>query len=260
MSTAAPPYSVTIGTPCFGGQVSWLYAVSLLKLQNSFTQRGWQLNYLLQAGDALVTRARQTIVGHFLENPRATHLLFIDADIAFEPAQVVRLLEFDADVTAAVYPVKQIDWDKIPSAVAAGRSPIESAALSYVVERDHRSELTVRDGFVKSRYAGTGFLMIRRAALERMIQHYPELRYRHEHRSADPLDSSPWRSAIFNCMIEPESGFYLSEDFSFCRRWTDMGGEIWVDYTSRLEHVGLMVYRGNMAAAVDLPAESTSNG
>jgi hypothetical protein len=56
-------------------------------------------------------------------------------------------------------------------------------------------------------------------------------------------------------MIDKVTGFYLSEDFSFCRRWTDMGGEIWVDYTSRLNHIGLMVYRGNMAAGVDLPPE-----
>jgi len=81
------------------------------------------------------------------------------------------------------------------------------------------------------------------------------LRYAHEHRAADPLDGNRWRSALFNCILDKETGFYLSEDFSFCRRWTDMGGEIWVDYMSRLNHVGLMVYRGNMAALVDLPRE-----
>jgi hypothetical protein len=245
--------SVTIGTPCFGGQVSSLYAVALLKLQRAFTQRGWGLGFLLQAGDALVTRARQTIVCHFLDDPNATHLLFIDADIGFEPEQVIRLLEFDADVTAAAYPIKQINWDLMPAAVQAGRAPLESATLSYVVERDTAEDLAVRNGFVKSRYAGTGFLMIRRSALERMIEHYPELRYAHEHRAGDPLDGHRWRSALFNCMIDQATGFYLSEDFSFCRRWTDMGGEIWVDYMSRLDHVGLMTYRGNMAARVDLP-------
>ncbi len=255
MSTPPAPYSITIGTPCFGGQVSWLYAVSLLKLQKAFTQRGWNLNYLLQAGDALVTRARQTIVCHFLDNPSATHLLFIDADIEFQPEQVLRLLEFGADVTAAVYPVKQINWEQMPAAVQAGRSPLESATLSYVVEREHGVDMVIRSGFVKSRYAGTGFLLIRRSVLEAMIAHYPDLRYTNEHRGSDPLAGSRWRSALFNCMVDKTTGFYLSEDFSFCRRWTDMGGEIWVDYTSRLNHVGLMVYRGNMASGVDLPPE-----
>lgn len=249
------PYSLTIGTPCFGGQVSWLYAVSLLKLQKAFTQRGWNINYLLQAGDALITRARQTIICHFLDIADASHLLFIDSDIGFEPDQVFRLLDFGADVTAAVYPVKQINWEMMAAAVQAGRAPLESAALSYVVERDPSQELVVRSGFVKARYAGTGFLLIRRSVLAAMIEHYPELRYTHEHRSNDPLTGSHWRSALFNCMIDEKTGFYLSEDFSFCRRWTDMGGEIWVDYTSRLNHVGLMVFRGNMAAGMDLPKE-----
>jgi hypothetical protein len=151
--------------------------------------------------------------------------------------------------------VKQINWDKMAGAVQAGRSPLESATLSYVVEREPGQDMVIRSGFVKSRYAGTGFLLIRRSVLESMIEHYPELRYTHEHRGDDPLNNSPWRSALFNCMIDKTTGFYLSEDFSFCRRWIDMGGEIWVDYTSRLNHVGLMVYRGNMAAGVDLPSE-----
>ena len=244
------PYSLVIGTPCFGGQVSSLYAVALLKLQAAFAQRGWSLSFLLQGGDALVTRARQTIVCHFLENPNATHLLFIDADIGFEPEQVLRLLEFDADFTAAVYPIKQINWDLMPAVVQAGRTPIESATLSYVVERDTNQDLVVRNGFVKSRYAGTGFLMIRRAALEAMIEHYPELRYAHEHRANDPLDGSRWRCALFNCMVDQATGFYLSEDFSFCRRWTDMGGEIWVDVFSRFTHVGSFAYQGDFSVFV----------
>ena len=248
--------SIVVGTPCFGGQVSWLYTISLLKLERAFAKRDWPLSFLVQAGDALITRARQTIVANFLDLPGATHLLFVDADIGFGPEQVFRLLEFDADVAAAAYPVKQIGWDLMPAAVAAGRAPLESATLSYVLESEPGEGLRMRNGFVKSRYAGTGFLMIRRSALVSMIERYPELRYTHEHRSGDPLEGSPWRSALFTCMVDPDTGYFLSEDFSFCRRWTGMGGEIWVDCQSRLDHVGVMVYKGNLAARADLPREA----
>lgn len=253
MALDARSVSLSIGTPCFGGQVSWLYTHSLLKLQVECARRGVEIGFLLQAGDALITRARQTIVSHFLANPRATHLLFIDADIGFEPEQVFRLIEFDADMTAACYPVKEINWELLAEAVRADRRPLESAALNYVVQGDTANGLTLRDGFVKSLYAGTGFLLIRRAALEAMIARYPELRYTREHKTNDPLEGSPWRSALFNCMIDTATGVYLSEDFSFCRRWTDMGGAIWVDLKSRLQHVGPMIFRGNFEARVDLP-------
>jgi hypothetical protein len=48
-------------------------------------------------------------------------------------------------------------------------------------------------------------------------------------------------------MIDPETGAYLSEDFAFCKRWLDMGGEIWADLASRLSRVGPTTYEGNLA-------------
>jgi len=251
-----PPF-VEIGTPCVAGQVSTIYAFSLLRLQQACARRGVNLGYLMKSGDSLITRARQSILTHFLSETKATHLLFVDSDIGFEPEQVFRLLDFDADFTAAAYPVKAIDWSLMPAAVAAGRMPLESATLSYLVEGEQSHGLVTRHGFVKARYAGTGFMMIRRAALEAMVEHYAELRYRSEHKAHDPFEGNPWRSALFNCMIEPETSTYLSEDYSFCQRWTDMGGEIWVDLTAKLEHVGLMTFHGDLAARVDLPTEES---
>ena len=52
----------------------------------------------LRDGDALITRARADLVALFLDDPAATHLLFVDADIGFEPDQVFSLLEADKDV------------------------------------------------------------------------------------------------------------------------------------------------------------------
>jgi len=243
---------LVVGTPCYGGQVTTAYTGSLLKLQQACLRRGGiDLTVLMQAGDALITRARQNLVAHFLDNATTTHLLFVDADIGFEPEQVFRLLDFDADVTAAVYPTKRIDWARYAAIARSGRSHPESEALSYVVELGAPERIALRGRFVKAAAVGTGFLMIRRPALIAMIERYADLRYTREHQTDDPLRGSEWRCALFNCTIDPATGHYMSEDFSFCRRWTDMGGEIWVDLESRLNHVGSVTFVGDYSSRFD---------
>ncbi len=238
---------LVIGTPCYGRQVTDLYAGSLLKLQMACFHKGIRLQVQMKGSDALITRARQNIVADFLANPDATHLLFIDADIGFEPEQVFRLLDFDKDIAAAVYPIKRIDWQKISRLAEAKTSSLDTAALSYMIEFAESERIQVVNGFAKVHYAGTGFLMIRRGALLAMIGHYPELRYAHDHKPDDKQAGSPYRSALFNCMIDEATKVYLSEDFSFCKRWTDMGGEIWADLESRLTHVGTVSFRGDLS-------------
>jgi len=105
----------------------------------------------------------------------------------------------------------------------------------------------MKNGFAKVRFAGTGFLMMKRDVIVKMAGHYPELKYSRENRAEDTLKNSPWRFALFNCMIDQTTGIYLSEDFSFCRRWTDMGGEIWADLQSRLTHTGPISLAGDAA-------------
>lgn len=243
---------LVVGTPCFGRQLTDIYATSLLKLQMACLQRKMKLTTLLFGGDALITRVRQNILSHFLANESNTHLLFIDADIGFEPEQVFRLMQFDAPITAAVYPIKRLDWGKMAASVLAARTPLQSAALTYLMEVHDPERMTIRDEFARVDYAGTGFFMIQRSALLAMIERYPELRYTGEHKLDDSLRESPWRYALFNCLIDETTGDYLSEDFSFCRRWTAMGGEIWVDLKSRLTHLGSVDFIGDLSTQVSL--------
>ena len=239
--------NLVIATPCFGGQVSVLYAASLFKLQKLVrTYSDLNLKILFKDGDALITRARASLVSQFLDDESATHLLFLDADIGFEPDQVLRLLQSGADMCAAIYPIKRIEWDKVKTTIEAARPNPAAAALKYVFEVDDPNAVAEKGGFVKVRYAGTGFLMIRRAALERMCARYPQLRYRRDH-SIDAATASDNRFALFECMIA-DDGTYLSEDFAFCKRWTDMGGEIWADLESKLSHVGPMTFSGDLAS------------
>lgn len=238
---------IVIATPCYGGQVFAVWAESLLRLQQASRARGVGLGWLLHGSDALLTRARAELVARFLEQPQATHMLFVDADIGFAPEQVFRLLEFGADVCAAAYPLKQFDWRRVSRAVELGPERAPATALRYVYGVEDYKRVETRNGFIRANFAGTGFLMITRRALMRLCTAHPELQYAAVHTPDDPLKGSPHRYALFDCLIDPETGAYLSEDFAFCRRWAQLGGEIWIDMKSRLTHVGPVPFAGDFS-------------
>jgi hypothetical protein len=233
------PIHLMVGTPCYGGQVTVPYFTAALRLRDYCGKNGIRLTFAMPWGDALVTRARQSIAAYFLEDPTATHLLYIDADISYEVEQVLRLLRFNREVCAGLYPLKRYDWERVRKTALAGSSRLESAGLSYVIDLGGQHETI--DGFAQVTQAGTGFLMVQRPVLEAMAKRYPELKYK---AAGSPGEKDHY--AFFRCLID-EKGVYLSEDYSFCKRWTDMGGEIWADFQSRLNHMGPEIFRGDVA-------------
>jgi hypothetical protein len=255
---ADSPIQLVVATPCYGGQVTAFYANSLLRLKDACHQMGnINLQVNMMYGDALIPRARQDLVAQFLEMDSATHLLFIDADIGFDPDQVFRLLQFNADVSAGVYPAKVIDWNRVIAQAKAGIQRIESASLAYVVGAENPEKIEVKGVFAKVRYAGTGFMLIKRSVLLAMIEKYPQLKYSGQFSAQEVGKKRNFLYALFNCILDEQAGVYLSEDFSFCRRWTDVGGEIWVDLQSRLSHVGPMVFQGDLSTQFpDLPSKT----
>ena len=205
-----------IGTPCVGGQVSSLYAQSVLHFQSTcLNRKDIQLELVAHWGDSLTTRALQGLVTQFLGHPSATYLLFIHDNIGFEPEQVFRLLNFDGDIVAAALPLKKIGQEK----------PRETTLFDFVPDT---SLPETKNGFVKALSAGTGLMLIKRAVLQTMASQYQSLRYRSEI-SAPPEDLRYWSYAFFNSLIEEKTNKFLNADESFCKRWTDLDGEIWVD-------------------------------
>jgi hypothetical protein len=243
---------IFLATPCFGGLVSTGYMQSVLALVQVAGEAGFDLSHALLGHDALITRCRSTLLGTFMESA-ASHLLFVDADIAFTPSQVVRLLAAGKDLVAGMYPIKSLNWERAERHRRRHGDAEEAACLMYVGMPCDPGGRAPEDGFVAAIYAGTGFMMVTRAAVARMIAAYPETRYRAIH--AWPLSSGPEceRYALFDTMILPETGEYLSEDYAFCHRWRAIGGTIWLDTRSRLTHVGSFEYRGNPASRFAAP-------
>jgi len=238
-----------LAVPCYGGALNLFFVNSMLALQEACRERGVGLYIDLMGGDALITRARSRLAAQFLAYSQATHILFIDADIGFLPQNVFRLLEADRDVIAAVYPLKRIDWDKTRRAAKADVADLQAASLGYVVRflPNPDNSVNVEGGFAQVAYAGTGFLMIKRYALQKICDAHPELRAK----MGDMADSLANEAVmVFDTMIEPETGQFLSEDYAFCRRWRDLGGDIWADFEARLTHVGHAAYTGSLVQAL----------
>lgn len=239
---------IVVGTPCFGGMVSQEYTMSLLSLQAASAKGGFDMATIMLGNDALITRGRSAIVAKFLDNPSTTHLLFVDADITFTPDQVTRMLAFDKDFVAGFYPAKVIDWQQLAERFGQTGERLDEAGLVYVGSLCEGDALKFEQGFGTAVYAGTGFQLIKRGVFERMMAAYPETHYKALHAFPRPSQPSPHLFALFDCMIDLETGVYLSEDYAFCRRWRALGGEIWLDLNSKLTHTGPHSFHGNVAA------------
>lgn len=239
---------IYVATPAYGGLVTTNYMLSILDLSRTAPETGFDVSINLLGKDSLITRSRNTLVAHFLTASDATHMMFIDADIGFRPDQVKRMLDFDQDVVAGMYPLKALRWDQ-PATLTHPEDP-RTAMLHYVGRFETGPALETRDGFVTGVYCGTGFMLMRRAVLERMVAAHPETAYRTDHVLATGTagETVGRAHALFECTIDPDSGEYLSEDFGFCRRWRALGGTIWLDTLGSLSHTGATDYVGDPAA------------
>lgn len=257
--------SVMIGTPCYGGMCTTGYLQSVFELQRVCANAGVRLVLNTIMNESLVTRARNNIVASFLsllvEHNDGTHkkpdyLLFIDADIEFEPTDVLRLLVHDKDVVVGAYPLKVINYNNVEN-VALSAKEISETVTDYVINFEFDSEedkangsVTLHGDLLKVKDAGTGFMMIRREVLEEMIEAYKdEVSYIKDNKDLMPdgsVQKIPTEQyALFDTIIEPETRRYLSEDYTFCRRWQALGGKIWLDTKIVLNHIGTHTFRGH---------------
>lgn len=247
---------IFIATPCYGGQIGEPYFRSMMKLAIICNKYNIQYTVSTLANESLITRGRNTLVSFFMEHPEATHLFFVDADIEFDPNDMLRMLAYDKDIVVGAYPKKAINWDSIITAARTREhetpQTIEGHSSNYVVNfefvqddaGDRTNQITVRDNLIKLKDGGTGFMCIKRSVFERMFDQYPELKYANDINVDQKYEKHMY--ALFDTMIDPDSRRYLSEDYTFCRRWQQMGGDVWLDPRTALNHVGHYTFRGNI--------------
>jgi len=247
---------IFIATPCYGGQLGEPYFRSMMRF--AILCNKYDIKYTIStlANESLITRGRNTLNSFFMENKEATHLFFIDADIEFNPEDILRMVAYDKPIVVGAYPKKALNWNSIINAARDDLSEtadtIEGHSSNYVVnfdfvkdaEGNRTGQVQIVDNLVKLKDAGTGFMCIQKDVIQKMFDALPETKYVNDINVDAKFE--PFMYALFDCIIDPESRRYLSEDYTFCRRWQDMGGEVWLDPRTALNHVGHYTFRGNI--------------
>lgn len=168
--------------------------------------------------------ARATLAAMFMADSEATDLFFIDSDVGFEASGVIEILKRPEAIVAGVYPLKR----------DAGGYPVEVKTIDGIP--------IGRDGLIEANFLPGGFMRIKRIVFEEMAKAYPELRY--DESVVEVKDSGITEAYDFFGMGVYGRKF-RTEDYAFCQRWRDMGGQVWVYPNINFDHVGTKTYKGN---------------
>jgi len=245
---------VLVCTPSYGEQLATVYVNSVLQLREHLLRQKPQIpNDMYFFGYAAVAYARNVFASRMLEHAKYTHLLMIDSDMGFPPDIVVQMLAFDKPICGAIYPKRMIDLDRMitaarqmPEDTAENRRRAVASSYDFVGERylksrgsGARRQIDLQQGFIRADACGAGVMLIKRHVLEEMRARFPELMS-----SSIPPAMTGLKQPLFQPFNDyVESGVTLSEDFSFCRRWTkDLGGELWVHAASEISHHGSLTH------------------
>lgn len=250
------PY-LAILTPCYGGLCHSDYTLCLVDTLKLLENYGILVEIFFCNNDSLVSRARNNLIGKAMGKPNITHFIFIDADICWNPVDILKLLISNKDLIGGIYPKKSYNFDKIaknPTEITQwigkknkfcpGISDgliIKNNLLNYNLNFSS-SHLQIDNNIIEIKHIATGFMMIKRQVIEQMIQLFPETKYIDDIGFIEASESI-YTYALFDCGVI--DGHYYSEDWMFCHRWTKSGGKIYADISIDLIHIGTEYYQGS---------------
>jgi len=209
---------VHICMPCYGGMLTESTFMSYIKWANTCRQLGIDWTIETMTNESLISRARNTLVAKFLNNPDSTHLMFVDADIGWEPWHLLVMLNRDVDVIGGLYPMKTLP-------------------VKWVVNGFEGAE-EGPDGLQEVSKTGTGFMLVKRHVFEKLNAHPAVKPFNNDIGLPKELDKH--LKTYYDTAVRENR--YYSEDWTFCENWRDLGGKIWVDKRVLLKHTGTYVF------------------
>lgn len=230
---ACPSYNDTISVPTMKGIIE----LSLLLKKEKIPY-----NFFNVSGDSLVCRARNMVIASFIKTG-FSHMIFIDTDIGFTPNDVLKMMATGHEVVGGFYPKKKLCFDSIAQKAKGGSGhPYE-----YVTTLEG-TKFNLNKGCIEVKEIGTGFLMLRRTAIDKLIKAYPNLKYKTQY--CTPEQNPEDFYAFFDTAIVDD--IYLSEDYYLCHLWRKLGNKVYGFIDAKLTHTGGFYYEGDLRAILTI--------
>ena len=196
------------------GQVEGAFCTSMIELVRS---RGSRIDGVLRVEGGLLSRQRNEIVKHFLDEMTAEWLLMVDSDEQITPQAFDKLLSAaHADERPVVAGLYFGTWpgNLLPQPVPHLYRRADDG-VSVVPVMDYP-----RDQIIAIDAACTGCILVHRRVLEAIRE------------QADPHEGRDW------CWFRdlPVNGLWLGEDLYFCRRVRALGFPIVAHTGAILQH------------------------
>jgi hypothetical protein len=239
---------ILIATPAYGQVFYKPYIESVLKLVKVIHER--KLGFSFRSiSYAEISESRNYLLTTWIDKTDASHILFVDADMGFDPQLILDMVVFDKPVVGVAYPKRNIDLTQIATLAQSGLSAEDAVARAqeFVLRPlSKKGDRRIIDGFMEVEGCGAGILLIQRSCIEAMLRVDPALSDT-EISKTNPLTKDLNRLIRAFDIIDVD-GVRLSEDLSFCSRWRSLcGGEIWVSINHAATHLGLKEFKGRYA-------------
>jgi hypothetical protein len=181
---------VHICMPCYGGMLTESTFMSYIKWSNTCRQLGIDWTMETMTNESLISRARNTLTAKFLHNKESTHLMFIDADIGWEPWHLLVMLNRDVDVIGGLYPMKSL--------------PVKWCVNGFEGAEEGA------DGLQEVSKTGTGFMLIKRHVFEKLDAHPATKPFMND--IGLPVELNPYMKTYFDTAVRENR--YYSEDWT----------------------------------------------
>lgn len=215
---------IFIAVPAFGWTMQSQTAISLCALTAELVHNNAFQSISAQSFPDIVDVRNIFLTLWFDKIPDATHMLFVDADMQFEPNLVVDMIKADKPLIGCLYPKKRLPITWVGSALKEPAEP--------------EGNLLELEGI------GCGVMLIRRDCVQSMIdQNLVDIQADKEKTGLLHMVDSPFDRIIhaFDKVID-EDGRHLSEDFSFCWRHRKAGGKVYAAIDHAVCHIGMQQF------------------